>query len=416
MGKSALLDTAARRAARQGITVLRAAGFENERKLVFSGLRRLLEPLLGGARHLPGEQGEALLVALGLRSAPLRDRDDHSHRLLIYLGMLALLSRAAGHRSLLLIVDDVQWLDLCTLDALTFAARRVAGDGIVILVAARSDQVPERLGGGFRRLAVPVLGAQDAARLLDLQPAAPRGPLRAAVLRQAAGNPLALVELARAVAQSSAGAEYSLNGTLPMPQRLERMFTDRLSGLPPLTRRALLFAATADGSDLSAALIAVSAGNSAAGLDAWFEAENAGLVRLDSGRVEFRHPMMRSAVYQTATFAERREVHLALAEAHGQVVAFDQADVVEVHAVPRVQVELRQSRGELAPRPPALEVPTASGEAGAVEGAAGARPDPGVPVGGHGETPACPGGSTHPLAATGCAGSWARAAQMVWPR
>ncbi|MEU2227590.1 AAA family ATPase [Streptomyces sp. NPDC018347] len=314
-GKSVLLDTAARRAARQGVTVLRAAGYENERKLVFAGLRRLLEPLLAGARHLPGEQGEALLVALGLRGAPFREPDDHSHRLLIYLGMRALLSRASRERPLLLIVDDVQWLDLCTLDALTFAARRVAGDGIVILTAARTDQVPGRLGSGFRRLVVPALGARAAARLLDLQPDAPRGPLRAAVLRQAAGNPLALIELARATADSSAGAEYALNGTLPLPQRLERMFADRLSGLPRLTRRALLFAAAADGSDLPAALLAASAGDPAGGLDAWFAAENEGLVRLDSGHVEFRHPMMRSAVYQTATFAERRDVHLALAEA-----------------------------------------------------------------------------------------------------
>ncbi|MCO5972650.1 helix-turn-helix transcriptional regulator [Actinoallomurus soli] len=314
-GKSTLLDAAAREAGRRGLRVLRCQGHEGETELVFAGLHQLLAPMSAEIRELPGPQRDALLRAFGLNQAEPAGAAGEPERLLINLAVLTLLSDTAYRRPLLVIADDAQWLDACSLDALTFAARRLAGEPVSVLAATRTDPVPEQFGAEFPRLPVSPLTEAAADRLLDVQPFPPAGPLRRQILRQAAGNPLALVELARATADSSASLSDTAVERLPLTARLERIFADRLARLPEGTRRALLFAAAADDPDLPAALLASSAAGPDGGIEAWLLAEQAGLVTLDSGRVAFRHPLMRSAVYQAASFAARREVHLALAEA-----------------------------------------------------------------------------------------------------
>ncbi|MEV5750285.1 AAA family ATPase [Actinoallomurus sp. NPDC052308] len=314
-GKSTLLDAAAREAGHRGLRVLRCQGHEGETGLVFAGLHQLLAPMAADVRELPGPQRDALLGAFGLDESGSAGTAGEPERLLINLAVLTLLSDTAYRQPLLIIVDDAQWLDACSLDVLAFVARRLADEPVSVLAATRGESVPEQFGPEFPRLVVPPLAAAAAGRLLDVQPVPPAGPLRGQILRQAAGNPLALVELARATADSPASLTDDAVERLPLTARLERIFADRLAGLPEETRRALLFAAAADDPDLPAALLASSAVGPDGGLEAWLLAEKTGLVTLDSGHVAFRHPLMRSAVYQAAPFAARREVHLALADA-----------------------------------------------------------------------------------------------------
>ncbi|MET8564551.1 AAA family ATPase [Streptomyces flaveolus] len=339
-GKSTLLDAAARGAAARGRRVLRCAGHEGEQELIFAGLHQLLQPLLPHVRELPGPQRDALLGAFGLTGAAQSRADD---RLMVNLAVLTLLSEAAYRQPVLVVVDDLQWLDACSLDAISFLARRIAGEPVTVLAGTRGGFVGEPFGPECVRMDVPPLSDVDAERLLDAQPHPPRGSLRAQILLQSAGNPLALVELTRATAGSRPPSLVGAPDPLPLTARLEGVFAERMAGLPPSTRRALLFAAAADAPGMPAARLAALADPWRAGTaqpcagehdpgagpaaddavaaartgvpDVWGAAEEAGLVRVTDGRVAFRHPLMRSAVYRTATFAARREVHLALAEA-----------------------------------------------------------------------------------------------------
>ncbi|MCL6670116.1 ATP-binding protein [Streptomyces panaciradicis] len=313
-GKSTLLNVAARQASGRGVRVLRCAGHQGERDLAFAGLHQLLEPVRDGVHALPPAQRRALLAVFGCGEGEPWAGQDLPGRLLINLAVLTLLSEAAAEQPLLLVADDAQWLDACSLDALAFVARRVSGEPVHLLMGVRGEAVPRQFGADFVLLPVPPLDGEAAERLLDAQPRSPHGRLREHVLRQAVGNPLALVELARA----TAGAAYPLASagpaeTLPLTARLEDMFAERLAGLPTQTRRVLLFAAAADAPDMPAALLAAAA-SASADVETWSVAEEAGLIRLESGRVVFRHPLMRSAIYGSASFAARREVHLSLAQ------------------------------------------------------------------------------------------------------
>lgn len=340
-GKSTLLDAAAERAGHAGTRVLRVRGSESEGELAFAGLHQLLLPLLDGVRELPSRQRAELLGAFGLEDGPGavsggvsgglsdggpgdaaapgagEDRAGRPHRLLLSVAALTLLSDAAAHRPLLVVVDDAHWLDACSLDVLAFVARRLEGEPITMLVGARTEAVPPAFERDFAILPVEPLDEVAASRLLDLQPRPPAGRLRTRVLELAAGNPLALVELARAVADDpAAGRELWVADGLPLTARLERMFAAQLSELPTATREVLLLAAAADGADLSAVIAAgPDRGRPERALEAWRPAERAGLVRLDGDLVRFRHPLVRSAVYRTADLAARHAAHLALAEA-----------------------------------------------------------------------------------------------------
>ncbi|MFE2563746.1 AAA family ATPase, partial [Streptomyces mirabilis] len=300
-GKSALLDAAARMARRSGVRVLRCRGSEGESGLAFAGLHQLLRPFLDLDEGLPTRQRAALLGVFGLDDGTRTVSDP----LLTSLGALTLLSDAAEHGPLLLVIDDTHWLDLGTLDVLAFMARRLEGEPVALLLAARDTAVPAQLDRQIDRLTIEPLDPAAAGRLLDRQPRPPAGRARSRVLEQAAGVPLALVELARAVARDPAAAHED---ALPLTDRLEAIFAADLPELPPVTRALLLFAAAAESAELPVILSAV---GDRATPDDWLPAERAGLVRIDADRVRFRHPLIRSAVYRAATYTERRTAHRA---------------------------------------------------------------------------------------------------------
>ncbi|WP_457030598.1 ATP-binding protein [Kitasatospora sp. P5_F3] len=306
-GKSTLVDRAAATAADRGFQVLRTRGGEGEEAFGFAGLHQLLRPLLGATDRLPAPQRDVLLAAFGQASP---DGGPQLDPLLLRYAALSLLSDAATDRRLLLLVDDAQWLDLGTVDVLAFVARRLDGEAIAVLVAAREEGLPVQFDREFATAALTPLDRADAGLLLDRLPQPPRGRARLRILEQAGGNPLALIELARAVAREPAGQAADAAESLPLTTRLERVFAADLAGLPQQTRQVLLLAAAAGTTQFAEVLRATP---EAGDPQVWLPAERAGLVRLEPGQVRLRHPLVRSAVYQAAAFEERRATHLALA-------------------------------------------------------------------------------------------------------
>ncbi|MEU9004808.1 AAA family ATPase [Streptomyces sp. NPDC048551] len=303
VGKTLLLDTAAEDAARAGTRVLRVRGNAAEAELAFAGLHQLLLPLLGNdLDNLPVRQRAALLSAFGL-GEDLAPPD----LMMMSLAVLTLASQVASTERLLLAVDDAQWLDHGSCQVLGFLARRLAGESIGLLVAVRGSHRPDWLDPAVPDVTVPPLSPSEAEELLGIQPDAPVGPARRHVLATAAGNPLALVELARSAAR---GGQLPHMGPVPVTDLLERTFATQIDALPPATRHALLVAAAAEGASLSDVFAALPPGTDA---EVWRPAERAGLVHLRADRLDFRHPLIRSAVYGAAPFAERRRAHLALA-------------------------------------------------------------------------------------------------------
>ncbi|MCX5345028.1 ATP-binding protein [Streptomyces atratus] len=308
-GKSTLVDWAASQAVAHGRRVLRVRGCEGEKDLGFAGVHQLLRPVLTGVERLPSRQRDALRCVFGLDQA---DGSQVPDPLLIRLGVLTLLSDTATEQPLLIIVDDAQWLDVGSLDVLAFVARRLEDEPAAMLLAARDDAVPVRFDRDFPHLTAGPLSRAAAGLLLDAQPHPPRGRVRSQILQQAAGNPLALIELTRAFAKDPGSRDTGSSGALPLTARLEQIFAADLPTLPHATQRVLLLAAAAGTTQLSDVLRAAPDMD---GPQIWRPAEQAGLVRVEGGQVRLRHPLVRSAVYQAASFAERREAHLALAAA-----------------------------------------------------------------------------------------------------
>ncbi|MFE4491845.1 AAA family ATPase [Streptomyces niveus] len=305
LGKSALLESAMRRAGVSGVRVLRAEGSESEASLLYSGLHQLLRPVVGAVDQLPERQRAALSGALG--TDPAEGAPD---LMLIGAALLGLLSDLADQRPLLLVIDDAQWIDRASLDALAFAVRRLDAEPVTLLVGVRTGDPLPALDRHWPTLALAPLGTAAAGRLLDHQPGSPTGRARDQVLDQAGGNPLALVELARAA--NSPGSDPT--GPLPLTGQLERIFAARLTELPESTRRSLLLLAAMDTADAAAF---AAGGLPGADDTAWLPAERSGLVRRTSRAIRFGHPLMRSAVYHAASLDARRAAHRALADLLG---------------------------------------------------------------------------------------------------
>jgi DNA-binding CsgD family transcriptional regulator len=307
MGKSVLLADTAERARAAGMRVLAVTGRESESKLAFAGLHQLLRPVLpAAAAGLPSRQAQALLGALGLAADP-----GPPDPLLTGAGVLTLLSDLSERSPVLVVADDAHWLDRSSLDALSFAGSRLDAEPVVLLVGARGQAPPAGLDRGFPELHLEPLSDGDAGRLLDSQPRPPLGRARAQVLAQAAGNPMALIELAKVIADDPAASRRWAAEPLPPSDRLTAILTSRFAGLPEQVQAALLLAAVADGPDLSAAATAVS------GPDAQIlaPAEQLGLVTVDRTGLRFSHPLVRSAIYHSAPFAQRAAAHRELADA-----------------------------------------------------------------------------------------------------
>ncbi|MFZ3566375.1 helix-turn-helix transcriptional regulator [Streptomyces sp. BH097] len=304
-GRTTLLEAVAGRFAADGGRVLRAYGSRSESGLAYSGLHQLLRPAREDIGTLPPRQREALHAAFG-PAEPGRAPDP----MLIGIGVLALLSELAARQPLLVVVDDAQWVDPASLDSLSFAARRLTADEPVTLLLAARDGVPRDITARAVALELAPLDRSAAARLLDLQPRVPTGLVRDRVLDQAEGNPLALVELARAT--TTAGDDGGgPDGPLPVTDRLERLYADELAALPEATRRSVVRLATADTED---PVQAVRSWLPDVADPVWTPAEEAGLVRRGGGRLRHGHPLSRLAVHQAAPAHERRAAHLELAE------------------------------------------------------------------------------------------------------
>jgi DNA-binding CsgD family transcriptional regulator len=306
MGKSVLLADVAGRARRAGLRVLSVTGRESESKLAFAGLHQLLRPVLPAAAGLPGRQARALTGALGLSADP-----GAADPLLTGVAVLTLLSDLSERSPVLVVADDAHWLDRSSLDALAFAGSRLDAEPVVLLVGARGQAPPPGFERGFPELHLEPLSAADAGLLLDGQPRPPRGRARAQVLAQAAGNPMALIELATVIADDPAASRRWAAEPLPLTDRLSAVLTSRFAALPEPARAALLLAAVADGPDLSAAA-SRGAGPDARALG---PAEQLGLVTVDRTGLRFSHPLVRSAIYHSAPFAQRAAAHRELASA-----------------------------------------------------------------------------------------------------
>ncbi|MFC9621222.1 AAA family ATPase [Streptomyces sp. NPDC056930] len=307
-GKSALVDWTAEQGRARGLRILRVRGSEGETGLGLAGVHQLLHPLLPGDT-LPAPQQEVLDRAFGLTATP----DDAAlDQLSLCVGVLALIGDAAARRPLLLLVDDAQWLDLGSVDVLGFLARRLEGKPVVLLIAAREEAVPARFDRDFPQVSVGPLSRAAAGLLLDAQSEPPRSRARTQILQQAAGNPLALIELSRALAKGRTGTGQDGGATLPLTARLENLFAADLPGLPEFTREALLLVAAAGTGHLADLLRAAPSLDVVQALE---PAERVGLVRIEDSQVLLRHPLVRSAINHAASFAERRRAHLALASA-----------------------------------------------------------------------------------------------------
>jgi DNA-binding CsgD family transcriptional regulator len=302
IGKTALLEAAAEKAA--GARVLRVTGVESEAELPFAGLHALLRPVLDEVGALPERQAVALRGAFGLAEAAVADR------FLVGLGVLSLVAELAEGRPVLVLVDDAQWLDRASADALVFAARRLHAERAAVLAAAR-DEPPGGGLAGLPELRVGGLDRASAERLLAGEglALAVRDQLRA----DAAGNPLALIELSRGL---SAGQRAGSVTPLPLPgaspaDRVQGAFLARVTALPEASRRAVLVAALGGMAGLAEASRAIAgAGGSLTDLAT---AERAGLVRVTPAGIVFTHPLARAAVLAGSDVAERAAAHRALA-------------------------------------------------------------------------------------------------------
>ena len=311
MGKSALLQAARRSAVDHGLATLVTAGFQSEAHIAFAGLHRLLRPVLGSLDRLPEPQRAAIQAAFGLREAAAPDF------FLIALASLDLLSEMAAAAPLLLVIDDAQLLDVATCNVLTFVARRLELEPIVMLFAVRDGSAPWIDQAELPELRLQPLNDASSAAVLDANAPGLESGLRRLILAEACGNPLALTELPRAAAS---GFDPTRATPLPLTERLERAFAARLSGLPASVHTLLLVAALDDGGDqeriLTAASILEGPRGGTIGVAALADAQAAGAVTVDGDGLRFRHPLVRSAVYQRSLAPERRAAHQALSQVY----------------------------------------------------------------------------------------------------
>jgi DNA-binding CsgD family transcriptional regulator len=309
IGKSAVLADLTVHAAARGVRVLSANGRERESLLPMAGLRQLLHPFLADLLASPVTQAGELLAAVGPTATGGEGDRDLAGRAL--LGLLDLLARRGEPgRGVLAVVDDAQWIDRASLEVLAVTAQRLRDRPHALILAARGDVPPAGFARGFPELRLGPLTTAEAGELLDAQPCPPpRGRARSQVLAQAGGSPLALIELTRTVVGDPAAERIWAGLPLPLTDRLCVVFAARLGELPTETRGALLLAAAADAADREAVARA------GLGLDprVLAPAEEAGLVRVDTTGVRFRHPLIRSAVYHGASFARRAAAHRQLA-------------------------------------------------------------------------------------------------------
>jgi DNA-binding CsgD family transcriptional regulator len=302
IGKTALIEQAVTTA--QDFRVLRTAGQEGEMELAFAALQQLCAPGLDRLERLPVPQRDAMRVTFGLCTG------DPPDRLLVALALLTLLSEMAAERPLLCVVDDAQWLDRASAQAVAFVARRLETEAVAFLFGAR--ELPDEFRG-LPEMVSESLGDGDARTLFgSVFPYRLDEPVLDRIVAETHGNPLALLELPRGLSPAQLAGGFGLPVSVPLAGRIEESFRRRLAGLPSPSRRLLLVAAADPTGD--AALVWRAAGLLGIADSAAEAAEAEGLADFTAG-VVFRHPLVRSAVYGAASAPERRQAHQALAEA-----------------------------------------------------------------------------------------------------
>jgi DNA-binding CsgD family transcriptional regulator len=303
IGKTALLEYAAQQA--PDMRLLRCGGIESEIELAFAGLHQLVWPLADRLDALTAAQAAALRGAVGLDATG-------GDRFLVATALLTLLAEAAEERPLLVVIDDAQWLDSSSADVLFFAARRLEAEPIAVLVSAREGAGEEFRSDGLPALEITGIGPADAEALLNTVPGHLAPHVRERLLAESNGNPLALLELSSSLSPAEREGHDALPAQLALTPRLQRVFHSRLRLLPEATRQLLVIAAAEESGDMSIVLAAASR----LGLDisALAPAEEQGLLSVADHRVRFRHPLVRSAVYQGATFSDRVTAHRAIAD------------------------------------------------------------------------------------------------------
>jgi DNA-binding CsgD family transcriptional regulator len=336
VGKTALLEHVAGQELQ--CQVARAAGVQSETELAFAGLHQLCAPMLGRAERLPLPQQDALRTAFGLVAGPPPDR------FIVGLAALNLLSEVAGERPLICLIDDEQWLDQASAQALGFAARRLGADPVGLVFATR---VPGAELAGLPELQVEGLPEEDARALLD---SALAGPLdeqvRDLIVAETRGNPLALLEVPEGLSPTELAGGFGLPCAAPPAGRVGHAFDRQLAALPAQARRLVVLAAADPSGDR--ALVWRAAALLGIGVQAGESAAEAQLVEF-GGRVRFRHPLARFAAYHSASLRERREAHAALAQVTDEAADPDRRawHRAQSSAAPdeEVAVELERSAG-----------------------------------------------------------------------
>ncbi len=308
IGKTALIDEAVRRVG-PCRRILRTVGNSPETGLAMAGLYQLLQPLLPLAHLIPEPRQAALRVAFGITAgAP-------PEPFALAMAALELLVDAAAEQPLLVVAEDVQWLDPATVGVLRFVSRRLEHDPVVLLATARDDEPDPLRGAASCALDLEPLGTSDSRWLLASVAPDLSSATQARVLRVAEGNPLALVELPKTPGltwRAAGGPEW-----LPLTQRLQAAFAARVERLPSAARTGLILLALHDSESLAELLDALGEEGTPADLEVLEPAIDAGLVQLSDGELRFHHGLMRSAVYHLASPSSRVAGHLALARAVG---------------------------------------------------------------------------------------------------
>src|SRR3954469_6879764 len=296
VGKTALVESAVGSAS--GFRVLRAVGVESEMELAFAALQQLCAPMLDRLDRLPGPQQDALGVAFGLRAGDVPDR------FLVGLAVLSLFSEVAQEQPLVCVVDDAQWLDRASAQALVFVARRLLAESVALLFATR--EAGEELTG-FQELVAEGLRNGDARALLgSVLRVRLDERVRQRIVAETRGNRLALLELPRVLTSAQLAGGFGLPDAPGLSGRIEDSFRRRFAGLPAETQRLLLVSAAEPIGD--PVLVWRAAGRLGIGVQA--AADTDGLLAIGA-RVTFRHPLVRSSVYRAASPEERQAVHRA---------------------------------------------------------------------------------------------------------
>jgi DNA-binding CsgD family transcriptional regulator len=302
IGKTALLDYVSERAA--GCRVLRATGMQSEMEFAFAGLHQLCAPLLGLLDRLPAPQREALRTAFAMSTGPAPDQFH------VGLAVLSLFSEAAGEQPLICLVDDQRWLDRASAQALGFVARRLAAEPVGLVFATWT---PTADVAGLPELTVRGLREEDSRALLTAAlPWPVDAPVLSQIIAETHGNPLALLELPRGLSPAELAGGFGLPRSRPLHNRIEESFRAKITALPDDVR--LLLLVTAAEPSGNATVIWQAAKRLGIAAKAVAPAVDSGIVE-SGARMLFRHPLARSAAYQSASAEERRAAHAALAEA-----------------------------------------------------------------------------------------------------